>query len=342
MHPILNNIGYAIRYRLISDKRTISMRAIAYLSDEIHRRIVQKKKELDSHRTLTPDIIKKIEDEMQIEYVYNSNRIEGSELTRGETALVLKGVTVSNRSLDDVLAAQNHPNGMDLIRTMAFDPLHKITEADLKKIHKIIAKGLVLHPGEYRQYDASVIGAGFTPPFHYEIPGHINELLYFINNNPDELSPIELAAHAHYHIAWIHPFENVNGRIARLLLNFILLRNGYPFVVIKNVDRKQYLESLRLADQGELDHFIQYIARCVEQTIDTYLLGIKNRGDITTSTIRSQFLTLAELAKGTPYTAEYLSLLARKGKLDAIKDGKTWRTTRKTIDTYIKQHIHKK
>ena len=326
------------------------MRATANLSNEIHRRIVQKKKKLDSHRTLSPDTIKKIESEMQIEYVYNSNKIEGSELTlgetarvlRGETALVMKGVTVSHRNLGDILAAQNHPDGMDFIRKMAFDPLHTITETDLKDIHKIIAKELVVHPGEYRQYDTSVIGAGFTPPTYQEIPEHIDELLEFINDNPDELSPIELAAHAHYYLAWIHPFENVNGRMARLLLNFILLRNGYPFVVIKSVERNQYLANLRLADRGDLKHFLQYIARCLEQTLDTYLIGIKNKGDTSSATIRAQFLTLTELAKGTPYSAEYLSLLARKGKLDAVKDGKTWRTTRKTVNTYLEHHSRKK
>ena len=318
------------------------MRAVANLSQELHQRILKKKKELDSHRTLSSEVIEKIEAEMQIEYVYNSNKIEGSELTRGETALVMRGMTVNRRSVPDVMAAQNHPEGISLIKEMALDPSYQITEADLKQVHKIIAEKIVAHPGEYRQNDAEVEGAGFMPPPFQEIPEHMAELMEFINDNIDELSPIELAAYAHYHLSWIHPFENVNGRMCRLLMNFILIKNKYPFVVIKNVEKKKYLRCLYEADHGEFDPFLTYIARCLEQTLDTYLLGIKNKGDIDNKTIKSQLLTLSELAEGTPYTAEYLSLLARKGVLDAVKDGKTWRTTRKTIDLYIQQHSKKK
>ena len=126
------------------------------------------------------------------------------------------------------------------------------------------------------------------------------ELMYFINDNLDELSPIELAAHAHYHLSWIHPYENVNGRMARLLMNFILIKNKYPFVIIKNVEKKIYLRCLYLADHGEFEPFLTYMARCLEQTLDTYLLGIKNKGEIGEKTVRSQLLTLGELAEGTP------------------------------------------
>jgi Fic family protein len=111
-----------------------------------------------------------------------------------------------------------------------------------------------------------VTGAGFTPPPPYEIPQHMTELI---------LNPVELAAHAHYHLAWIHPFENVNGRMARLLLNFILVRNKYHFVVIKNVDRKKYTEYLTLADRGDFSHFLRFIAMCVLETLDVYLMGIR-------------------------------------------------------------------
>jgi Fic family protein len=310
----------------------MTVRAIANLPDKMRRTILQKKKELDSYRTISGDAIKRIEEKMQVEYVYNSNKIEGSELNRGETALVLRGMTVKHKSLGDVLAAQNHPHAMEIIREMAFDPRHKISESDLKNIHLVIADQLVAHPGEYRQYDVSVAGAGFTPPPYYEISQHIAELLQFINENPDELTPIELGAHAHYHLAWIHAFEDGNGRMARLLLNFILVRNKYPFVVIKSVERKKYIECLRLADNGDFAPFLHFIAMCALQTLNTYLIGIRGTEP------GQQFQTLTKLAKGTPYSAEYLSLLARKGVIDAVKEGKTWKTTQKTVDTYIEQH----
>ncbi|NOJ28303.1 MAG: hypothetical protein DA330_09870 [Nitrososphaera sp.] len=159
----------------------------------------------------------------------------------------------------------------------------------------------------------------------------MKELLNTLNNNPDELRPIELAAQIHYDFAWIHPFEDGNGRMSRLLLNLILVRNGYPFVVIKSVDKPQYLRALREMDiSGNFNPFLIYVSRCTEQTLDLYLMPEK-------PSKKEEFLSLAKLAKGTTYSAEYLSLLARKGRIDAIKEGKTWKSTKKTIDAYVEE-----
>jgi Fic family protein len=197
--------------------------------------------------------------------------------------------------------------------------------------------GIIGSAGQYRQFDIQVKGAGFTPPPFHLIPDEMKELMEFVDQNPGELRPIELAAHAHYYLAWIHPFEDGNGRISRLLLNFILVRNGYRFVVIKNVERKKYLETLRLADLGQFEPFLNYIARCAEQTLDLYLLEIEGKKGK-----KPELLSLNKLAKGTPYSSEYLSLLARKGVIDAIKVGRVWQSTRKSIASYVEQHKRKK
>lgn len=101
--------------------------------------------------------------------------------------------------------------------------------------------------------------------------------------------------------------------------------------MIKGVDKPQYLRALREMDvSGNFKPFLIYVARCVEQTLDLYLLSKKPKKE-------DVFLPLAKLAKNTPYSAEYLSLLARKGRIDAIKEGKTWKSTKKIIDTYINE-----
>jgi Fic family protein len=302
----------------------------------IYKRILEKKKKFEALlENLSKDKIKEIEKKMEIEFVYNSNKIEGSTLTRGETALVLQGITVGHKplssvipkSLDDIAAASNHPDAMTLVKKLAFDKTHKITEVQIKSVHRIIMKGIISNSGKYRSEDISVTGASFTPPPPYEIPKLMKNLMTLINKNPDELTPIELAAQTHYDLAWIHPFSDGNGRMTRLLLNFILLRNMYPFTIIQDVDRKTYLRALRHMDtEGEMEQFTIHIARCVEQTLDVYLQDKKQ-----------ELFSLSQLAKGTPYTAEYLSLLARKGRIDAIKYGKTWKTTRDIISAYVSQ-----
>lgn len=316
------------------------MTQYAELPSHIQKRITEKKQKLTSMGSLSPQKIKKIRERMQVDFVYNSNKIEGSTLSRGETELVLRGITIGKKNipdalrgkdLGDILVAQNHSGAIDLIKKIAFDKLYKVTESDIKKIHGVVMKGVIASAGQYRNHDLEVKGAGFTPPPFYDIQKHMKELLNTINSNPDELRPIELAAQIHYDFAWIHPFADGNGRMSRLLLNLILVRNGYPFVVIKSVDKPQYLRALREMDiSGNFNPFLIYVSRCVEQTLDLYLMSEK-------PSKKEEFLSLANLAKGTPYSAEYLSLLARKGRIDAIKEGKTWKSTKKIIDTYVKE-----
>ena len=310
------------------------------IPSHIRERILQKRRKLESIGKLGQEKIKEISKRMEVDFVYHSNKIEGSTLSRGETELILRGMTLGKKGipevlggkdLGDILAAQNHPDAISLVKKIAFDKTHKVTEDNIKNIHKALMHGVIASAGEYRHEDIEVRGAGFTPPPFYDIPEHMQNLITVINENPDELRPVELAAQAHYDFAWIHPFEDGNGRIARLLLNLILVRNKYPFVVIRAVDKPQYLRALRQMDvSGDFKPFLIYISRCVEQTLDLYLISGKAKSE-------ERFLSLSELAKKTPHSAEYWSLLARKGRIDAIKEGKTWKSTKKILQDYLKE-----
>ena len=320
------------------------MAKYASLSPLIHNRILCKKKKLQSMGKLSSEKIKQIHERMRVNFVYNSNKMEGSTLTRGETELILRGITfgkksildaLGGRDLGDILVAQNHSDAIELVKKIAFDKTSYITEKNIKDIHGLVMKGVIASAGEYRNYDLKVMGAGFTPPPFYNISENMKEFVELLNKNPDELLPIELAAHVHYDFVWIHPFEDGNGRMSRLLLNLVLVRNGYPFAVIQSVDKKKYLKTLRQMDvKYEFDGFLTFIARCIEQTLDLYLYsGSKSR---------EKLLPLSKLAKNTPHSAEYWSLLARKGRIDAIKEGKTWKTSRKIIKAYLAEQNKKK
>jgi Fic family protein len=212
----------------------------------------------------------------------------------------------------------------------------KLEERDILEIHRAIMAGIISTAGQYRRGNVRIAGASFSPPPAYEVEGHIWDLVEYVNANPDELRPIELAAHAHYYIAWIHPFDDGNGRMARILMNMLLARNRYPFAIIRNVERKKYINMLdAVSHTGNFEPFFVYIARCVEQTLDIYLNAAKE------GKAKEKLMPLLALAKGTPYSAEYLSLQARKGVLDAIKVGRVWMSTRKTIRAYMREHGRK-
>jgi len=245
----------------------------------------------------------------------------------------MRGLTVSGKSIGEVLAAQNHPEALAMVERIAFAG-KKIREEDILEIHKAIMSGIISSAGEYRRGDVQIVGASFTPPPSHMVKNLVaKDLVRFVNDNPGELRPIELAAHVHYYLAWIHPFDDGNGRMARLLMNLILLRNQYPFAIVKKVDRKKYIDALdAVTGRGDFQPLLLFIARCVEQSLDIYL----NRQKL------KKFLPLSQLAKGTSYSSEYLSLQARRGVLDAVKIERNWMSTRKTIDNYIKEHGRKK
>jgi len=153
----------------------------------------------------------------------------------------------------------------------------------------------------------------------------VNYRCFFICTH--EYTPIELAAVFHHGFVRIHPFTEGNGRTARLLMNAILLKTGYPFIaVVPKRDLPKYLKTLMEADLGNASAFVNFVARCVERALDMYLDALED----------PEILTLAEASKITPYSQEYLSLLARKGALGAFKQGRNWVITRRDLDRYLK------
>jgi excisionase family DNA binding protein len=302
------------------------------IDEKIYNRILSKKTQLDSHRPLSDAILNRLHRNMEIEYTYNSNAIEGNTLTLRETQLVIReGVTINGKSLSDHLEAKNHPKAIEYIEQLAKqkDIARILQEKDILKIHELIFSGVLESAGHYRNCQVYIEGCDLTPPSGCEIPDLMKQLLHWLNNNPEELRPIELSAVFHHKLAAIHPFDDGNGRINRLLTNLLLINNGYTLTTIKRVDRKRYYDTLQKADNGNLKPFVNFIARCVEQSLDIYLNAIEP------STKKNKFMTLAEASKLTPYSKEYLGLLARRGLISATKIGRNWHITQEALEQYM-------
>ncbi len=299
-----------------------------YLREDIYRRITDKKKQLDSIRPLPKTAVERLRHEFEIEWTYNSNAIEGNSLTLNETRLVIEeGITIGNKSMREHFEAINHKKAISFVEEIIKDK--KIQERDILQIHNLIMKNIdVRERGQYRTGNVYIAAANFIPIDAIQVPAQMLDFFEIVNKNLENLNPIELAAYAHFKLVHIHPFVDGNGRVSRLLMNLVLMKHGFPIVVIKKTDRKQYYARLRLADKGNLAPFVEFVARAVERSLGIYLRALK-KGE-------PEQISLQEATRYCDYSQEYLSLLARKGKLEAIKIGRNWVTTKKAVEDYIR------
>ena len=308
---------------------TYRMIPMPLLDTRVHQRILEKKKRLDALRPLPASMVHKIQQQMEIEYIYNSNAIEGNTLKLRETQLILEeGITIEGKSLREHLEARNHPKAIRYVEKLTG---RSLKEQDIFVLHQIIMKRIAEDAGRFRATEVRISGADFIPPSAYEVPHLITELIDWYNRNPDELRPIELAAILHHGLVHIHPFRDGNGRVARLLMNLALMRNGYPIAVILNVDRKKYYDVLKKADTGDPTALTNFVAAAVERSLDLYLRALypTEKDD--------KLLTLAEASKASPYSQEYLSLLARRRRIAAVKIGRKWMISKKALQEYLKE-----
>lgn len=226
------------------------------------------KQHLNQLRNLQSDKVAKAFD---IEYTYESNKIEGNTLTLQETALVIeKGLTIGGKSLNEHLEAVNHQHAIEYIKDLAKQN-ETITERDLLQIHYLILQGINNdQAGKYRNLQVLISGAKHVPPQPFLVPKEMESLFLWYNENKDKLHPVILSAEMHERLVTIHPFIDGNGRTARLLMNLILLQNGFPIAILKgDIDsRLKYYSALETAQvEHNKEPFINLIAENVEETI---------------------------------------------------------------------------
>lgn len=214
----------------------------------------------------------KVAHAFDIEYTYESNKIEGNTLTLQETALVIeKGLTIGGKSLNEHLEAINHQHAIEFIKELA-QTNNPITERELLQIHQLILQGIDNpNAGKYRNVQVLISGAKHIPPQPYLVQKQMEELFIWYNENRATLHPIELSAEMHERLVTIHPFIDGNGRTSRLLMNLILLQNGFPIAILKGdaENRLNYYKALETAQtDNNKNPFLQLIKDNVKETID--------------------------------------------------------------------------
>lgn len=300
------------------------------MNEKVLKRIKDKKDQLSKLRPLPQSALQRLKSELSIEWTYNSNAIEGNTLTLQETRLVLEqGITVKGRNLREHFEAKNHEKAILFVEELA-KPRYSLCERDILKVHSLVVENIESEfAGRFRNGQVRILGANFIPPNFVKIPSLVKELVSYVNHNPDKLDSVELVAKFHHRFVWIHPFFDGNGRTARLLMNLILMKFGYPPAIILKNNHKQYYRSLNLANKGDYKAFVLLIAQALERTLDLYLEASGALGS-------DEYVLLSVLSKKFPYSQEYLSLLARQGKIDAHKKARNWLATEQSVAEYIK------
>jgi Fic family protein len=236
-----------------------------------------KKAELDRLRVRVPDGLTNFDHASDLELTYTSNAIEGNTLTAAETTLVIEqGITVAGKPLKDHLEAIDHYAAIRYVRELARRGT-PLTEMDIRGLHRLVVfrsrpdiAGSYADQGRYVLTDTG--RHAFPSPA--EVPALMGDFAMWLRNVPD--TP-ETAVKAHRDLVDIHPFNDGNGRTARLLMNLILIRAGYPPVAVRPVDRPAYVHALQVNQAGQgPEQFDELLYRRLDASLDESLAAARD------------------------------------------------------------------
>ncbi len=300
-------------------------------------RLQDKKATLEKARPMPGVALRKIKEALAIEWTYNSIGIEGNTLTLRETQMVLQeGITIKGKSLREHLEAKNHETALHRLYEMIASK-QALNAKAVMELHSFVLRSIEDDfAGRLRNGGVRIAGANFIPPNAQKVPDLFDELFQFTATNPFQLTPIELATVFHHKFAWIHPFFDGNGRTVRLAMNLLLMNTGFPPAIILSNDRKKYYAALNRANKGDYAKLMLVIAQSMERTLNIYLNALPGSDDD-----YKEVRSLVE-EENIPYGQEYISLLARQGKIDAYKEGRNWLTSKKAIEEYITHRKRKR
>ncbi len=279
---------------------------------DLIQRIEQHQAEIAALRPIDREQEQRILQKFQIEWNYHSNALEGNTLTLGETwAFLLYGVTAQGKPFRDYLDIKGHRDAIEYLEEFVRQQ-QELTEKDLRELHKILlveaytmpaltADGLPtqrqIAVGRYKTASNAVRTS--TGAMHFyaspaETPALMGELMQWYRQSKAELHPLLLAATFHLRFVTIHPFDDGNGRMARLLMNLLLMQAGYVPVIIQTESKGEYLLALEKADSGEPEDFILLIGRNLLHSLEIFLRGARGENFDHTAALTEQIAHLQQ------------------------------------------------
>ncbi len=297
--------------------------SVADFPTGVWRRVRTNFDELRSRRPLARDTLNRLHQQLRLYHTYHSNAIEGNTLTLKETRLILEqGLTIGGKSLREHLEATNNAEAFDWVWGTATRGL-RMDHNVLRKLHEMVTRGTMERPGEYRTQQVWIGGSAHAPPPPGDVVPMLDEMFKQLHISRE---PVLRGIAVHHGLAFVHPFLDGNGRTARLAANLVLMSAGYPPVVLRVDDRRRYYACLEEADQGRYAPFAAFVLRALDEALVVFLSAADPKRTL---------VPLKHLARGGPYSQEYLSLRARQGVLEAVKIGRTWYSSKHALDAYV-------
>lgn len=237
---------------------------------EILTEVDKLQEEINSFRPLPASTLRQLKAYYRVGLTYTSNAIEGNSLTETETKVVLEdGITIGGKPIKDYYEALGHSEAYDYIYKLAKN--EGVTEGDIKKLHKLFYHRIdEAKAGKYRKEKVFISGSRYSLPGPEKVSELMEKFVSRIKDIEKKSHPVEYSAIAHKEFVFIHPFIDGNGRVARLLMNLILLQKGYCIAIIPPILRRDYINALEKAHTDDKD-FREFIARAVRETQKDYL-----------------------------------------------------------------------
>ena len=276
---------------------------------------------------LKGDALVRIRKFFRIKNIYHSNAIEGNRLNIGETQEVVeRGLTLTGKSLKDQAEAKNLSAALDFLEEIVKQRDAPILESDIRQIHNLVLKGINdENAGKYRSVDVKISGSEYPPPGPEKIAADMQEFgewLKTVTSNDSRTDGQNIvidSAAAHTWFVQTHPFIDGNGRVARLLLNLILMRAGFPIAIITKDDRQRYYDSLEEAQSSDLAPFIALLMECVNESLEEYETAAREQQDF-----QEGIKSLVEKFSPT-------------GERDARNEFEVWRNAMELLKSYFRQ-----
>jgi Fic family protein len=251
------------------EERTPKQSPFSYLSLEDAETLQDLKESYKAWLKRTPaSVRKKLDEDFVIRFTYHTNAIEGNRLTLRETALILKDKVIpSGVRAIDYNEALNGQECLQYIKTYKEDLSIKL----LTTVNGILVKNTdVVYGGRLRFFPVKIEGSQHTPPAAEQVKPLLVQAMKWYSTNKRKLHPFELACLMHHKAAWIHPFEDGNGRTARAAMNFLLMKKGYPMFFIPVEKRQAYYEALDAADSGDEKTYVSQMLRLIIDQVRSY------------------------------------------------------------------------